>query len=45
MNREEGRRYKKLVLERGGSKPEMEILEEYLKRKPNSEAFSRILRK
>jgi metallopeptidase MepB len=39
MNGKEGRRYRHTVLERGGSKEEMEILEEFLGRKPETEAF------
>ncbi|KAL2063751.1 hypothetical protein VTL71DRAFT_5556 [Oculimacula yallundae] len=41
MNKEEGRRYRKLVLGRGGSRPEMEFLEDYLGRKPNGDAFAK----
>ncbi|KAG9235421.1 metallopeptidase MepB [Amylocarpus encephaloides] len=44
LDPEEGRRYRRLILEKGGSKPEMELLEEYLGRPPNGEAFSRALR-
>lgn len=39
MNGKEGRRYRHTVLERGGSKEEMDILEEFLGRKPDTEAF------
>jgi len=39
MNGEEGRRYRKIVLDRGGSKDEMEVLIEFLGREPNSKAF------
>ena len=39
MNAKEGRRYRHTVLERGGSKEEMEILEEFLGRRPSTEAF------
>ncbi|PFH56179.1 hypothetical protein XA68_16922 [Ophiocordyceps unilateralis] len=39
MNGDEGRRYRRTVLEKGGSMDEMEMLEEFLGRKPNSEAF------
>jgi metallopeptidase MepB len=39
MNAKEGRRYRHTVLERGGSKEEMTILEEFLGRKPQTEAF------
>ncbi|ODV62301.1 metalloendopeptidase [Ascoidea rubescens DSM 1968] len=34
-----GKRYRDIILKRGGSKDEMKILEELLGRKPNSEAF------
>ena len=37
--KKEGRRYRKIVLERGGSKDEMEILIEFLGREPSSKAF------
>lgn len=39
MNETEGRRYRYTVLERGGSQEEMLTLEQFLGRKPNSEAF------
>lgn len=39
MNGKEGRRYRHTVLERGGSQEEMDILEEFLGRKPSTEAF------
>ncbi|KAF8465345.1 peptidase family M3 [Kalaharituber pfeilii] len=39
MNGEEGRRYRKVVLERGGSREEMDVLKEFLGREPNSKAF------
>ena len=39
MNGQEGRRYRHTVLERGGSQEEMKSLEEFLGRKPSSEAF------
>lgn len=39
MNGEQGRRYRNLVLARGGSKDELEILKDFLGREPNSEAF------
>lgn len=39
MNGKEGRRYRHTVLERGGSKEEIEILEEFLGRRPSTEAF------
>ncbi|PVH77307.1 metallopeptidase MepB [Cadophora sp. DSE1049] len=43
MNGEEGRKYRKLVLGRGGSRAEMELLEEYLGRKPNGDAFAKAI--
>jgi metallopeptidase MepB len=43
MDGKEGRRYRHTVLERGGSRDEMSILEEFLGRKPSSEAFYREL--
>ena len=39
MSREEGRRYRRIVLGRGGSRDEMEVLKEFLGREPNSKAF------
>lgn len=39
FNREVGRRYCKLVLARGGSMDEMEMLKEFLGREPTSDAF------
>jgi metallopeptidase MepB len=39
MNGTEGRRYRHTVLEKGGSQPEMQTLEEFLGRKPNTDAF------
>jgi metallopeptidase MepB len=39
MNKEEGRRYRHMVLEKGGSQEEMKTLEDFLGRKPNSDAF------
>jgi metallopeptidase MepB len=41
MNPIEGRRYRHMVLEKGGSQDEMKTLENYLGRQPNSEAFYR----
>lgn len=43
MNGKEGRRYRYTILERGGSRDEMSILEEFLGRKPSPEAFYREL--
>ncbi|KAI0830999.1 Metalloprotease [Hypoxylon sp. FL0890] len=39
MNGKEGRRYRHTVLERGGSQDEMVTLEQFLGRKPSSDAF------
>lgn len=39
MDATEGRRYRRMVLENGGSKDEMKMLEDYLGREPNPEAF------
>lgn len=39
MNATEGRRYRHTVLEKGGSQDEMLTLEQFLGRKPSSEAF------
>ncbi|KAH8703044.1 putative saccharolysin [Talaromyces proteolyticus] len=39
MDGKEGRRYRHMVLERGGSQDEMKILEDFLGRKPSTEAF------
>lgn len=39
MNGKEGRRYRHTVLERGGSREEMSLLEEFLGRPPSTEAF------
>ncbi|KAI1450493.1 Metalloprotease [Annulohypoxylon stygium] len=39
MNGKEGRRYRHTVLERGGSQDEMITLEQFLGRKPSSDAF------
>ncbi|KAM7198400.1 hypothetical protein V8F20_006161 [Naviculisporaceae sp. PSN 640] len=39
MDKVEGRRYRHTVLEKGGSQDEMLTLEQFLGRKPNSEAF------
>ncbi len=43
MNAGEGRRYRHTVLERGGSQDEMLTLEQFLGRKPSTEAFYREL--
>ena len=43
MDGKEGRRYRHAVLERGGSRDEMESLKEFLGREPRSEAFYREL--
>lgn len=39
MNGTEGRRYRHAVLEKGGSRDEMSLLEDFLGRKPSTEAF------
>lgn len=39
MNGKEGRRYRHTVLERGGAQDEMQTLEDFLGRKPSTEAF------
>ena len=39
MDPAEGRRYRKLVLGKGGSIEEIELLKEFLGREPNTEAF------
>ena len=39
MDGTQGRRYRHMVLEKGGSRDAMELLKEYLGREPNSEAF------
>lgn len=39
MDKVEGRRYRHTVLEKGGSQDEMLTLEQFLGRKPSSEAF------
>ncbi|KAF2433480.1 metallopeptidase MepB [Tothia fuscella] len=43
MDGKEGRRYRHTVLERGGSQEEMQTLEDFLGRKPSTEAFYREL--
>jgi metallopeptidase MepB len=39
MSKAEGRRYRHTVLEKGGSQDEMKTLEQFLGRKPSTEAF------
>lgn len=39
MDSKEGKRYRHTVLERGGSQDEMVTLEQFLGRKPSTEAF------
>lgn len=39
MDGKEGRRYRHMVLEKGGSQEEMKTLEDFLGRKPSTEAF------
>jgi metallopeptidase MepB len=43
MNAKEGRRYRHMVLEKGGAQEEMKTLEDFLGRKPSTEAFYREL--
>lgn len=45
MNREQGLRYRKIVLEKGSSENEMGFLEEFLRRRPNLEALKMELQK
>lgn len=40
MNIEEARKYRRGILEPGGSKDEMDILVKFLGREPSSQAFS-----
>ena len=39
MDPKEGRRYRHTVLEKGGSREEMDSLKDFLGREPNSDAF------
>lgn len=39
MDGVQGRRYRHTVLEKGGSRDEMETLKDFLGREPNSDAF------
>jgi metallopeptidase MepB len=39
MNPKEGRRYRHMVLEKGGSQDEMKTLSDFLGREPKTEAF------
>jgi len=41
-NKEQGRRFRYQLLEKGGSQPEAKTLEEYLGRKPSSKAFCEV---
>lgn len=43
MNAKEGRRYRRMVLEKGGSQDEMKTLTDFLGREPSTEAFYREL--
>lgn len=43
MSKSEGRRYRHMVLEKGGSQEEMKTLEDFLGRPPSTEAFYREL--
>jgi len=44
MSKVEGRRYRELVIGKGGSQPEMSYLESFLGRAPNGAAFAKALR-
>lgn len=39
LNKKTGADYRKAILEQGGSKPEIELVKEFLGRKPNNKAF------
>lgn len=39
MNKEEGRRYREVVLSKGGAQDELSFLTEFLGREPNTDAF------
>lgn len=39
LNRDAGLNYRRLVLEKGGSRPELEILREFLGRQPDTKPF------
>jgi len=41
MNASEGLRYRRMILEKGGSQDEMKILSEFLGREPSTDAFYR----
>lgn len=43
MNKEEGARYRDLILAKGGSRPPIEYLEEYLGRKPDGVACAKAI--
>lgn len=43
MNGDEGRRYRRTVLEKGGSMDELKFLNDFLGREPSAEAFYREL--
>lgn len=43
MNADEGRRFRKAVLAKGGTQDEMEMITEYLGREPSMRAFCREL--
>ena len=40
MDREQGAKYRNTILAKGGSRPPMEYMEEYLGRKPTGVAFA-----
>ncbi|AZN35815.1 M3 family metallopeptidase [Iodobacter ciconiae] len=39
MDVQQGKRYRELILENGGQRPAMELVEEFIGRKPNADAF------
>ena len=43
MSADEGRRFRRMVLEKGGTQDEIKMMTEYLGREPRMEAFCREL--
>ena len=41
MNKEQGMRYRKIILEKGGTEDPLALVKEFLGREPNSNAFLR----
>ena len=41
MNKEQGMRYRKIILEKGGTEDPLSLVKEFLGREPNSNAFLR----